>query len=470
RGFDVLLLEEGPAVDRLEHRDLAIDALARLYRNGGVSITIGSPGFPLLQGRCVGGTTVVNGGTSLRPRADVFQHWVEVLGLNALSEEELRPHFAAVEEVLGVTRADPKLMSRPNRLFADFFAREGLHGEGLPRNAPECQGCGMCCYGCTSGAKQSMDQSYIPRAIRAGARVVASVRAERILLGERGREGGFAAAVLAERMEGRTGERLWFHAKKGVILAAGTVHTPYLLMRSGLTWSPHLGRNLTVHPASKVYAEFDEDVLGWQGIPQAFTSEALVARGILFEGVFVPPDVAATLNPHVGPALHSFMRRYRRMGSFGFMIEDAGTGRVVDVPFLSRWAGPLVLYSLKKDDVARIREASIFLARILLKHGARSVVPMMRWKGGEIRDAGDLAAFEKTRFGSEDVELAAFHPLGTARVGRNREEGVIAPDGSVHGCAGVWVADGSALPTALGVNPQMTIMAFARHVALGIEN
>jgi choline dehydrogenase-like flavoprotein len=81
---------------------------------------------------------------------------------------------------------------------------------------------------------------------------------------------------------------------------------------------------------------------------------------------------------------------------------------------------------------------------------------------------GDLAEFEATRFKPSELRLEAFHPMGTARISSDPREGACAPDGSVYGTDALYVADGSLFPTSVGVNPMMTIIAFAKNVARGI--
>ena len=167
------------------------------------------------------------------------------------------------------------------------------------------------------------------------------------------------------------------------------------------------------------------------------------------------------MNPFLGQGLHDFMRRYRRMATFGFMIEDTARGRVVNWPIV----GPVMLYNLSPVDAQKMKRATVFLARAFLRHGARRIVPMVRSEVREIRDEKDLHAYEEAPIEPRHVESAAFHPLGTARMGRNDQVGVVDPRGKVFGLNGLYVCDGSIVPSPLGVNPQVTIMALATRLA-----
>lgn len=461
RRLSVVFLEEGAWHAPASHRDLASQATVRLYRDHAMTVALGTPLIPVPMGRAVGGTTVINSGTCLRPSPATHERWVREHGLAGLEYEALVPHYKHVEKELGVQAADPRFISKSNLVFEKPLEREGFRAGPLTRNAPACRGCGMCCYGCTSGAKRSMDVSYVPKAIGAGATIYSSCRARKIIT-KGTRAIGVEGAFLSETGH-RTGHRLRVRAGL-VVLAAGALHTPALLMANGLVQSPHVGRNLTLHPASKVFAQFDEVIDGWNGIPQGLGFEALREEGIVFEGVFLPPDLGAVMNPLRGREVHAFMRAYRHTAVFGFMIRDSAVGRIMRIPFV----GPMIRYDLSPVDALKMRKAMALLAGACLENGARRVIPMIHGPVKEIRGQADLEAFRASRVSPRDVEAAAFHPLCTARMGRDAGEGVVDSNGKVFGREGLYICDGSALPSSPGVNPQIVIMALARRMAHGL--
>ncbi len=456
-GMRVAVLEEGGC--HFEHRDLASQAIQRMYRDGGITATIGAPVIPVPLGRCFGGTTTVNSGTCFRTPEAVLARWRDEFGLQNMHPETLAPLFDRVEAEIGVAPAAFRVMSRPNVLVHEFLAGEGLSGAPLPRNAPECEGCGMCCYGCTSGAKKSMAVSYLPKALRAGAVVYVHARADRVLLDRYGASGVRAAALDdAGRPTGRT---LTLRAPR-VLVACGTLLTPALLKRSGIArGNRHLGRHLAIHPASKVVAEFDEEIKPWEGIPQAYGYDGLHDDGIMFEGITMPPDLGGAANPLSGHRLAHYIRNYRHMASYGFLISDTAEGRMVRLPFL----GHRFLYSLTPTDVRRFQRAFAWLARLFLRHGAKRAWAMVVRRDNEFTCLEDVDRFERSPLRAADIECMAFHPLGTCRMAATPEQGVCGPDHEVFGAPGVYVCDGSAVPTALGVNPQETIMMLATHLA-----
>ncbi|HNT87543.1 MAG TPA: GMC family oxidoreductase [Candidatus Hydrogenedentes bacterium] len=453
-GRRVAIVEEGGY--HAVHRDPPFASFARLYRDCGFSGTLGRPAVLTPMGRCFGGTTTINSGTCFRTPESVIARWRDELGLAEIDHAALDRAFDRVEHEINVTVTDLRIMSRGNRIVHELLEREGLHGAPLRRNVRDCEGCGACCYGCTSGAKQSMDRCYLPKALRAGATAYVRARAERILCDAAGRAAGIEAVA-----NGVSGRRLTFRAPV-VILACGSLLTPQLLRRNGVArGNPHLGRHLTLHPATKVYAEFEERVEDWKGVPQSYSYDGLRDDGIKFEGASMPPELGAVAMPLVGEEMAHFLKRYAHIASFGMMISDTAEGRMTRVPGY----GYVFRYSLTELDLARLRRGIAFLARLYLKHGALAAYPMMARQGSVFRGLDDVDRFERAPLRASEVEVMAFHPLGTCRMAASPAGGVCDQEHQVFGAPGLYVCDGSVVPTALGVNPQVTIMAMATRFA-----
>ncbi|MBI3543876.1 MAG: GMC family oxidoreductase [Deltaproteobacteria bacterium] len=450
-GMRVAVLEEGAHHKTTSHTDLPYEAISRLYRDKGFTTTVGKPAIPVPMGRALGGTTVINSGTCFRTPTKVLEHWERDLGLHSLTEASFNPFFERVEREINVVDGEFKVMSRANTIIHEALSKRGTPGKALKRNIRGCEGCGFCCYGCPSGAKQSMDVSYLPKAFLAGAKAFTNTKFERFLT--EGRRVVGVEATFHRDSGPSTGHRLTIKAPL-VILAAGTIHSPQLLRNNGVAVeNRNLGRNLTLHPATKVFARFDEEVNGWQGTPQAYYSDLLKDQGITFEGIFVPPDVAAMTVPFVGRRLNEFMRDYKHMAAFGFLISDSSTGRVVRLPFV----GTTVLYNFQEADIEKFRTAIAFLARVFLEAGANKVYTLLHGYS-ELSSEADIQRLEKGRLKAEDIDGMAFHPLGTCGAGRVARWDQRAGEG-------VMIADGSVVPESLGVNPQVTIAAFGLRAA-----
>ena len=443
-GLRVVMLEEGEHVPLESLTARPRDMLPRLYRDAGQFVTVGRPPIPLPLGRAIGGTTLVNSGTCFRTPDAVLERWRRDFGLGW----DLAPHFERVEEVLHVRRVPPELAGRNAAVARRGAERLGWSGGFLARNARGCVGSGVCAFGCPSGAKQHVGATYVPMAWEAGATTYTGVRARR-LRAARGRVTEVEATTAG-------GGRLRVRADR-VIVAAGTIHTPLLLRASGIgTRSGELGRNLSIHPATAVWALLDEEVDMARGVPQSYYVDEFADEGIMLEGVAGPPDYLAMAVPFTGPRHRELMLRYRNIAQFGLMVSDTSRGSVT-----RRLGRPIVRYDLADADTATFAKGLHRLAQLFFASGAHTVItPVAR-----VREIHDARALEDLRLRAGELKLMAFHPLGTARAHADPDRGVVDGDLRVHGVDNLYVADGSAVPSALGVNPQVTIMALSTRLA-----
>jgi choline dehydrogenase-like flavoprotein len=441
-GMSVVVLEEGHWHDPDSFTARPPEMLARLYRDGGQAITLGNPPILLPLGRGLGGTTLVNSGTCFRTPPLVLARWEREFGLD-VSEESLRPCFERVEKALSVSEVTPELAGANAEVARRGAERLGWSHGYLRRNARGCVGSGVCVFGCPTSAKQHTGITYIPRAKDAGAQIVTGAHVQQVLV-ENGRARGVRARMAS-------GARIDVLAPI-VVVSAGTIHTPMLLARSGLgSQSGELGQNLSLHPATAIFAHMDEIVDMGHGVPQSFYVDEFAEEGIIFEGVAGPPAYAAMALPLTGRRHTEAMADYRRLAQFGLMVSDSSRGSVRAV------AGrPLIRYDMQDADLLRFRAGLARIRELFEAAGARQVyLPLP----GNVRP-------ERAR--PRDLKLMAFHPLGTARADARPTRGVIDGDLAVHGIMGVYVADGSAVPSSLGVNPQLTIMALATRLAFGL--
>ncbi|MFJ7146834.1 GMC family oxidoreductase N-terminal domain-containing protein [Streptomyces sp. NPDC100445] len=451
-GMRVVVLEEG------EHHTTAsfgrrppLDRFLDLYRDGGATIAVGSPPLVLPVGRAVGGTTVVNSGTCYRTPDHVVARWLGHHGFAAA--EGFGTRLDEVERVLRVA-PQPLDVLGENGLIALAGARElGWAAAPLRRNAPGCRGSCQCVVGCPTGAKQSVQLSVLPGACASGARIVTGARVRRILTDRDGPAGPRAAGVLACRPDGSELEILG----PLVVVAAGALHTPPLLRRSGLGGHPRLGRNLSVHPAVSVAGRFRHPVTGRQGVLQSVGVERLRADGILIEATAAPPGMTSFVLPGVGRALRRELEQADRLATLGAMIADRPSGRV-----LGR-GRPLLRYDLAARDAARLLRAERAMGRLLFAAGAEEVLTGVP-RAPRARTPEQLEAVLDT-VSARDLHVSAFHPTGTVAAGADPQRSPADPEGRLRGVEGVLIADGSVLPSCPEVNPQLSIMAAASAVA-----
>jgi choline dehydrogenase-like flavoprotein len=448
---DVVVVEEGGYHPTESFTAETGRALRTLYRDGGVGLALGKPPVLFSEGRCVGGSTVVNGGMSWRTPARVLRRWAEQEGIAAISERDMEPYFAKVESRISVSLQDPETIGTDMRLLKAGADAKGWKIIPNLRNQLHCAGTNNCTNGCPTGAKRSMLVTNVPRALARGARLFADCRVERITRAGRavtGIEGRFL------RPGGERGPRLTVRAPV-VVAAGGAVQTPALLARSGVrSASGLLGRNLTLHPNAKVIAFFDEEVVGWQGVHQAYQVREFIDDGILLTAVNLPPSLVALGLPSHGRDLGEVMASYNHMITAGCLVEDTGSGRIRNVPGL----GPQVFYQLTDRDAERVVRGIALTAELMFAAGARRV--LLPFSGApEVRDLAGLQAVLARPVPKKSIELFTVHLMGTARMNDDPRRGVVDSFGAFHGVQGLFVADASLFPGPIGVNPMETIMA-----------
>lgn len=460
-GRKVVVLEAGRNFTRDDFNFRMDRAFMDMYWYGGQVMTIGMPMFLLPQGKTIGGTTTINSGTCFRMPHRVLKKWHLDFGLWEITDEEMGLYYSAVEEYLFVQKADPEVMGRNALLFLDGARKLGLSGGILARNAKDCEGYGVCCFGCPSDAKQSANVSYIPDAVKAGCEIYSGCAVEEVVI-----KGGRAVGVNG-RFLGPGGEASGPRAQveaEVVVLSAGSLHTPRMLLAQDLcNSSGQVGRNLTIHPCNGTVALMDERLGNPRGIPQATYVDEFADEGIMLEGGTTPPLGIVMGVPYRGRRLAEFMWKYPYLGIFGGMLsEHSSTGRVMVNP---RDPGrPRIYYRLKGDDVRKFKFLTEIMAEIWFSIGAESVyTPTASFP--ELRPS-DLSRFRKQKAKASDYMAAsAYHPLGTCRMGGDPEHSVVRHTGETWDVDNLFICDGSVVPTSLGVNPQMTIFALAMRCA-----
>jgi hypothetical protein len=453
-GLSVVVLEEGAHVATESFTSSTVEMLARLYRGGGLTATVGRVPIGYAEGRCVGGSTVINGGMTFRAPERVLAGWVDACGVPGLGPDRLDACYARVERFVSAAPPDPGSVGTDQRLFRFGAERLGWRVVANTRGHVHCGGCNVCVWGCPSGAKQSALVSYLPRAVHFGAQVWADCRVDRVLF-----RGGRAIGVQA-RVRGEGTTRTVRVRARRVVVAGGALGTPALLRRSGVRGpSGQIGRNLFVHPGAQVTAVFDEPVDGWKGAHQSYQVRQFEDEGVILAAVNVPPSLVARSLPLPADELRSEMGSYGRMVTAGVLVEDRhpGTVRV--------WGGrPVPTYPVDEQDAARVTRAVGLLTELLIEAGARRVhVPL---RGHEpVTTPGQARTLAASPVRPTDLALFTVHLMGTARMGADPARAVCDQAGAVYGAVGLHVADASLFPGPVAVNPVLTVQAVATSVA-----
>jgi choline dehydrogenase-like flavoprotein len=456
-GLDVVVLEAGGHYTRESYPRDPIEAVTSLYREAGLTVAEGRPPIPVPVARAVGGTTVINSGTCFRAPEPVLRGWADEFGVEWATD--LEAEFAEAEEFLHVTPLDPERMGRNGQLAMEGARALGASGGPISRNAGDCVQCSSCPFGCEIDAKRAMHVSYLPRAVAAGARVRQRVEVQRILV-EKGRAVG--VECIAAAAGERNGRRRTYTVRAPTVIAAGgALGTPELLLRSGLGGA-QVGRNLHLHPAAWIGARYPEEVRGWEGVMQSYYVDEWEPQSILLEATFTPLPFGGAWLLGTGRKHQEAMLGFGHIGSIGVHLSDRSSGRIGVGSDGSLRAS----YRLSDDDARRIGFGIARAAEIHFAAGATEVYPNIGRIGA--LEFHRLADFEATAVKASELRLEAFHPMGTARISADPAAGVCAADGSVNGVGGVYVADASLFPTSVGVNPMMTVIAFAKRVAAGL--
>jgi choline dehydrogenase-like flavoprotein len=254
-----------------------------------------------------------------------------------------------------------------------------------------------------------------------------------------------------------------------VVLAAGAVGTPELLQRSGLGGGG-VGKYLRLHPTSAVVGVYDRDVYGAAGLPLSAVCDEFSDRDGNGYGFWIecPPlhaALGAAALPGFGAEHAAMMRRFPRMGSMIALVRDgADVERSNGSVTVDRSGRTRIRYCLGVTDARHMADALESAARLHLANDAREVLTL-HTEPVRVRSERELPAIHERRHGPNDLALFSAHVNGTCRMGVDPRTSGATPDGERHGVAGLYICDGSLLPTALGVNPQETIMALASVLA-----
>jgi choline dehydrogenase-like flavoprotein len=455
-GESVAIIEEGPWVRTREFQRDFYPAMKQLWRAMGTHVAGGRSLIPYMQGRCVGGTTVINSAIAWRAPSTVLEDWATRCGLAPeITERALDEHFAWLERELSVKDVDDRVLGGNSSAFALGAARLGIESHVIQRYDRGCDGSASCSNGCRTAKKQGMNITFVPRALKAGARIFHSAEVQRVEM-----RGGRAVAVLAH-MNGPGGPHaLRVRARKGVIVAASTVQSPNILRRSGLR-NPHVGQHFQAHPGVSVAARFKHEVRMDFGATQGFNSlELLKKSGIKLESLMLPPELAIARLPGMGSELMERFADFSRIAISAVVIKSEAEGVVSE-----RFGQENVRFSLTKRDMERTLEGLELTTKILFEAGAEEVYPGAHGMPSILRSPDEASRWREGPTDTRAYNMVMTHLFGATRMSKDPRAGVVGADFQTHECEGLYVVDSGVFPTNLGVNPQHTIMAMSRLAA-----
>ncbi len=449
-GAKVAVVEEGPYVEPAACPESGFQAMAKLYRDLGGVLAMGNAPMPVLQGRAVGGSSVINGAISWRMPRDVHAEWVakDPPLADALPWETIEATLDDIERDLNIAPTPPDIAGRRNLLMGEGADTLGLEHRPISRNVRGCRGLSRCLQGCPEGHKLSMDQSYLPDAVEHGAVIFSSTTARRVEV-EDGTAQGIEAISAA-------GAKVRLTATRAVVLAASAVQTPALLIKSGLGHGP-VGRHFQCHPGVSMAGRFREPAPVWIGATQGHEVIGLRHEGLKFEVLGYDVSILGTRLKTVGRELARDFGDAARWVNWGAAIRAQGEGIVK-----AGRRGASVRFSLTPDDLSKVRRGVRVLGELMLAAGAELVTPGVYGWHEKVTDRSVMARFEEEGpLDGKAYTMAMTHLFGTCRMSSQPGQGVVRPDFRHHTVDRLYVADSSVFPSNLGVNPQSTILALA---------
>ncbi len=463
-GLDVVMIEEGPWVRVRDRGNTAWSSFRTSWRDAGFQVAKGRAFLPVLQGRCVGGSTSINGAIVHRAPEPILARWRDEFGLGERwASDELDRIYDRLDDELSVAPAPEPLLGRNNTLMREACEALGITSNAIRRNVVGCEGTAHCLQGCPHARKQSMDVTYIPRVLRAGARLYATCRVERVVA-KSGRATGVRGTFL-DPVSGARGATLAVDARIAVIVAASAIQTPMLLRASGVgKRSGRVGRRLQMHPGASVLGVFDEPVNMWFGATQGYETTHWWSERMKFETVGVPLEVGAARLPGFGPELIRRIADFGHIAQWGAQVRAEAHGRVRRSPT----GRAHITYSMTPADVERLKLGLKRIMELMFAAGARAVLSGVHGLPEELTSVDQIGAIDDVPNDPRITHMIASHLFGTAHMGADPATSVVDPRGQSHDLPGLYVADSAIFPTNMGVNPAHTVAAMAWRIAEGI--
>jgi choline dehydrogenase-like flavoprotein len=471
RGWNVVMLEKGGFFRAEDFSQREEEAMAAFNGRRGLDSTADNALF-LNYAEAVGGCTVHYWGDSFRAPHDRLERWKSERGIDWMTPAELDPHWDVIEKELGIHIAGPELFNENNRLVKAGCEKLGFEGGAVPTARVDCIACGWTQFGCAFNRKSSQLITTIPRISKAGGRIYSDAQVEHIIV-ENGKARGVTGSFL-ERASKKKHASFRVDADV-VVVAGGALGSAELLLRN-FPNEKIVGKRFYVNPHVFVWADFGRDIDNQNGIPCAYAVHEFRhvkknERGEYAGGGYImlsnhqSPGIFSAMLAESGAAHTARMKKYHQLGSLMSVIDEEHPGRI----YIDRNGIRKSEFHVRGVDALKAVDYLKNASRIFLAAGAQEVwIPDVH--GTVVRNESDI----NTKITLASVQpsaqfTAGSHFLGTAPLGTDPADAFAKPTGEAHRVANLYVADGSAVPGSISVDPSLTIMGFARHIAAGIH-
>lgn len=465
RNIPVLLIERGEHMDPSQFNEDEIDMVSRLYADGALQLAADFR-FQVIQGSAVGGSSVVNNAVCFDTPDAVLDRWNDSQGIDAgLDLQRYKQCNHAVNEMIGVSRIDntPNTMSREEYLNPGGKKfKAGIHNLGLDQapnvvdsvaaNIRQCVGCGYCNIGCRWGKKLSMLSNLLPQVQKILGPEKFQIIAGCEVLNLKSRAGRITSLI----GRFRNGRKIEVRGKTFVV-AAGAVSSSILLKRSGIA-EGRAGKRLSFNVGSPMTAVFPqpEIINSYKGLQISHYLQVTPSRGFIFETWFNPPMFQSTIMPGWWHQHWINMHRYNRMACTGVLVGSDSNAEVR----LAGLTGREVRYQPTQKDFDMLLDGLQLAGEIYLAAGAECVMPNT-FNYYEYASTEALKLMKYDIKDNSDITLGTGHPQGGNILSRKKSMGVVNEQLKVYEYENLFITDASVFPTAIGVNPQITVMSFA---------
>ena len=446
-GMKTVLLESGPPAGPAQFTHNAPEFLAKYYWEGGLRLTGGNAAQPMMQGRMLGGSTVVNSAIMYELPDWVKDEWHKDDGVSFLYTDAAKNSVKRIFKQLRVEKTPRKSYGRRNELVEEVFKNCGLTPNPLPRAVVNCEGSGDCLTGCSGQKKQSVDISYIQPALEKGLQVFTSCHVDKILM-EGNRATGVTGDVILD--EGRTRSGKFRVMAPIVIVAAGATHTPVILQKSGFKKA---GKDLQVHITGALFALMAEEVHPWVGASQGVGAFSDDIRGLKYESLWASNSVMSVKWGSFGPDYFKNLRDLKRSLLIAGVYRGKTSGAVS-----SGLLEPRIKIWVKKKEVQQLFKGLYRLAPGFMKAGAEFVYSGMPGTKAQMKTEEDFRALLNPKLGFSDISSTMNHLFCSCPMTADRKRAVVDFEGRVLGSSNIYVADASLFPSPSAVNPQVTVM------------
>ncbi|MFI5156222.1 MAG: GMC family oxidoreductase N-terminal domain-containing protein, partial [Chitinophagales bacterium] len=457
-GKQVLMVERGNHEDPQSFSEDEMNMISRLYADGAIQLSRDFR-FQVIQGSCVGGSTVVNNAVCFDTPAEVLDRWCGPdldSGIDPGRFRQCQQYVNQLIQVQEVPEMSPESHLNPGgALFIQGCRNLGLDlapNEARPvsANIHHCLGCGYCNIGCRYGKKLSMLVNILPDAQKNQKGKLEIISGCEII--QLKGSGSLIKEAIGQFASGR---KVRIRGNKFVV-SAGAISSSILLIKSGIAIKT-AGKRLSFNMGSPLSAKFNAVINSYAGLQISHYLKLSPGRGYVYETWYNPPMFQSVAMPGWFEDHYENMINYNRMTSVGILVGTESNASV----HKSGLTGREIRFVPSEADFNKLIEALILAGKIFLSAGAECVMPdtfaYYKFNASNIE-----SLVEKIRR-PEDLALGTGHPQGGNVMSRKPEIGTVNEEMKVYGYDNLYVADASVFPSSIGVNPQITTMTMGRY-------